>query len=150
MVEHGITRGTGPDCLNEASGDGSVWNALGHRLEQRRVELGYSAERVARQAGISVEAYVSYESGAPMPASTLARMADALDRPVVWFFDGIVRQEEAAPEAPPGVPAVYTVATVEHRIQVLAATFRKLDLEGQQHVLAISRALARCSAGARE
>jgi hypothetical protein len=35
------------------------------------------------------------------------------------------------------------VATLEERAEFLAASFRKLDLEGQQHLLAIASALSR-------
>jgi hypothetical protein len=37
---------------------------------------------------------------------------------------------------------VYGVATSEHRERVLIGFFRNLDLEDQQYVLAISKALA--------
>jgi hypothetical protein len=37
----------------------------------------------------------------------------------------------------------YRVATLEERVEFLADSFRKLDLEGQQHLLALAGALSR-------
>jgi transcriptional regulator with XRE-family HTH domain len=139
-------------ALREASAgapDGTVWVAVGRRLQRRRKQLDFSAERVAQSAGISLETYESYEGGEPIPASLLAQMADLFSIPVVWFFEGIAREEQAGPAVDAeDEPAVYRVATVEHRIQALADSFRKLDFEGQQHLLAISAALCRSNAGA--
>jgi transcriptional regulator with XRE-family HTH domain len=124
-----------------------VWGAVGRRLAQRRAELGYSPGRVAQGVGIAVEDYKDYESGAPIPAFLLGEIADLLDRSLTWFFEGIAHQADG--ESEPSAEAVtYKVATVEHRIQALTDSFRKLDFEAQQHLLAISRALSRCRAGA--
>jgi transcriptional regulator with XRE-family HTH domain len=135
-----------PDA--EACG-GPVWVAVGRRLRQRRLELGVSTDRVAQWTGVSVEAYEGYERGAPVPASLLAHAADLLDTSVVWFFQGIADEgpAEASRDSSPQ-PAAYRVATMEHRIQALAESFRKLDFEGQQHLLAISRALCQSNTSA--
>lgn len=135
----------GPDAVC----GGPVWVAVGRRLQQRRLELGFSLDHVAQWAGVSVETYEGYEIGAPIPASLLAQTADLLDTSVVWFFQGIADEKpaEADRDSSPQ-PAVYRVATIEHRIQALAESFRKLDFEGQQHLLAISRALSQSSANA--
>jgi transcriptional regulator with XRE-family HTH domain len=123
---------------------GPVWVAVGRRLQRRRIELGFSTDRVAQWTGVPVEAYKSFENGAPIPASLLAQVADLFETPVVWFFHGVADEEAAETESDAAAePAVYRVATVEHRIQALAESFRKLDLEGQQHLLAISKALSR-------
>ena len=129
---------------------GPVWAGVGRRLQRRRTELGFSTARVAQQAAIAVEAYEAYEQGAPIPASPLAQIADLFETPLVWFFQGI-RDDEGEIEAEAeqdGEPAVYRVATIEHRIQALADSFRRLDFEGQQHLLAISEALSRSNATA--
>jgi transcriptional regulator with XRE-family HTH domain len=131
-----------------APGD-TVWVAVGRRLQRRRAQLDFSVEHVAQSAGIPLEAYEGYEKGEPIPASLLARLADLFNIPVVWFFEGIAYEEPAGWAADAAdEPAVYRVATVEHRIQALADSFRKLDFEGQQHLLAISAALCRSNAGA--
>jgi transcriptional regulator with XRE-family HTH domain len=123
---------------------GAVWVAVGRRLQRRRTELGFSVARVAQWAAIPVQAYEDYESGAPIPAALLAQLADLYGTPLVWFFEGVGDDDAEEGEPPRSAePAVYRVATLEHRIQALADSFRKLDFEGQQHLLALSRALCR-------
>jgi transcriptional regulator with XRE-family HTH domain len=126
---------------------GAVWTAVGRRLQRRRIEMGLSAARVAQRAGVPVPTYEGYENGAPIPAALLAQVAELLDIPLVWFFEGVAGDEVETRAAAPGAePAVYRVATLEQRIEALADAFRQLDFEGQQHLLAISRALCQSSA----
>jgi transcriptional regulator with XRE-family HTH domain len=130
---------------------GAVWVAVGRRLQRRRTELGFSAAWVAQWAGIPPKSFEAYEKGAPIPAAVLAQIADLFEIPLVWFFQGVgddgPDQAETAEGTHDAEPAVYRVATVEHRIQALADSFRKLDFEGQQHLLALSKALSRAGAG---
>jgi transcriptional regulator with XRE-family HTH domain len=125
----------------------AVWVTVGRRLRRRRTQLGYSADHVAQWAATPVETYESYENGTPIPAALLAQVADLFAIPLVWFFQGVCGDEarEDDVEEKAG-PVVYRVATVEHRIAALVESFRQLDFEGQQHLLAISRAL--CPSGA--
>jgi hypothetical protein len=141
----------------ESGVGGAVWATVGLRLQQRRGELGFSVARVAQWAAIPAESYVAHERGAAIPAALLAQIAELFEVPLVWFFERVgvdgPEEAEAEKEAEEDVekdaePAVYRVATVEHRIQALADTFRKLDFEGQQHLLAISQALTRSNASA--
>jgi transcriptional regulator with XRE-family HTH domain len=148
MIKRNVMKplGEGPDA---GACGGPLWAAVGRRLHRRRIELGFSADRVAEWTGVPAESYEGFENGAPIPASLLAQVADLFETPVVWFFHGVADEEE--PETETGSdaePAVYRVATVEHRVQALAESFRKLDLEGQQHLLAISKALCRPRANA--
>jgi transcriptional regulator with XRE-family HTH domain len=143
MNKRQIMKPAGPGAKPDGRG-GDVWRAVGRRLALRRTELGYSADRVADGVGIAAANYRDYESGAPIPAFLLGEIADLLDRPVTWFFEGVA--DEGAPDSQGEAnlePPTYRVATVEHRIQALTESFRKLDFEGQQHLLAISRALSR-------
>ena len=132
---------------------GAVWAGVGRQLHRRRTELGVGVSYVASRVGISADSYEGYEAGFRVPAASLAQIADLFDVPVVWFFRDVAHQATHEESAAPGEPAasepvVYTVATVEHRTQALVDSFRKLDLEGQQHLLAISKALTRASAEA--
>src|SRR5262245_50844448 len=144
-----IRRSPGADARSNA-----VWAAVGRQLRRRRTELGFSIDRVAKCIGLSTEACEEYETGAPVPASVLAQIADLFETPVVWFFQDVVREHDMLPEGAAGrgeaaESVVYTVATVEQRAQALVDCFRRLDLEGQQHLLAISMALTRANAAAR-
>jgi transcriptional regulator with XRE-family HTH domain len=130
----------------------AVWSTVGRRLQRRRAELGCSVEDVAQWAEISVETYESYEKGASIPAALLAQIADLFGVPLVWFFQGVGHDEpreahDDDAEERTG-PVVYRVATVEHRAAALVESFRQLDFEGQQHLLAISRELSRSNARA--
>ena len=126
----------------------AVWTGVGRQLRRRRYELGFGIDHVARCAGISADNYERYEAGAPVGAAPLARIADLFDVPVVRFFQDVAQEEpDEREDAPAGEPVVYTVATTEHRAQALVDCFRRLDLEGQQHLLAISMALTRGGAG---
>ncbi|HEX6001448.1 MAG TPA: helix-turn-helix domain-containing protein [Hyphomicrobiaceae bacterium] len=135
---HSIDTIAAPDA-----GGGEVWRSVGRRLEQRRKERGHSLDRVAKWAGITVEACQSYERGAPIPALELAQIAELLTSPVSWFFEEVAQDDDPAELEAMTEPASYQVATIEHRIQILAESFRRLDFERQQHLLAISRALSR-------
>jgi len=131
----------------------AIWATVGRRLRRRRAELGYGADRIAHWAAISVETYESYEKGTPIPAALLAQIAELLEIPLVWFFQGVAQDDTTGNHAEsehnageePG-PVVFQVATVEHRIAALVEAFRQLDFEGQQHLLAISRELSRTNA----
>jgi len=134
----------------EADACGSaVWASVGRQLRRRRAELGFDTNHVATCIGIPATSYAGYETGAPIPASVLAQIADLFDVPVVWFFQGVAQQEPSGRgDSGSADPVVYAVATEEYRVRALADSFRKLDLEGQQHLLAISMALSRSNAGA--
>src|SRR5262245_15973014 len=98
----------------------AVWSTVGRRLRRRRIDLGTSVEHVAQWAAIPVETYESYENGAPIPAALLAQVADLFEVPLVWFFHGVGQNEAHEDDAGERTgPAVYRVATVEHRIASL-------------------------------
>jgi len=130
------------------AGTDAVWTGVGRQLRRRRHDLGFAIDYVARCAGISADDYERYEAGAPIGAALLTQVADLFDVPVVWFFQDVAHGELDEDDEAAAEPAVYTVATTEHRAQALVDCFRRLDLEGQQHLLAISMALTRAGANA--
>jgi len=138
-------RGTGEmDARSSA-----VWTGVGRRLRHRRDELAFGTAQVARTIGIAADDYEAYEAGAPIEARLLAEIADLFEVPVVWFFQDVAHEEpDEYEDAPAAEPVAYTVATTEHRAQALVDCFRRLDLESQQHLLAISMALSRAGANA--
>ena len=119
---------------------------VGDRLRARRIHLGLAITSVAEGLGIEPRAYEEYEAGVVQaPASLLAEIANLLDIPVLWFFQDIVGRGGEDERATPCLasPPSYRVATMDERILFLAESFRNLDLEGQQHLLAIAAALSR-------
>jgi hypothetical protein len=90
---------------------------------------------------------MSYESGeAQVPALLLTRVAELLGVPVVWFFHDAPLPDEEGANGYDVSPSTYRIATLEQRVCVLAESIRKLDLEGQQHMLAIADALCKGTA----
>jgi len=126
--------------------DYTLWRRVGERIRLRRLHLGFSDERLAGELGIDPSAYDAYEAGGELaPARTLSQIAELLGVSVLWFFQDITFQEETT-ETAASVPAgVYRVATLEDRMRFLSDAFRELDLEGQQHLIAIAGALTQTS-----
>ena len=95
----------------KAHGPDPVDLHVGGRIKQRRLLLGWAQTRLARALGITFQQVQKYEQGLNrVSASRLWRIAEALDVPVSFFFDGCeatARSAEAtarsgsAPAAPP-------------------------------------------------
>ncbi|WP_386688687.1 helix-turn-helix domain-containing protein [Lonepinella sp. MS14437] len=61
--------------------------AIGKRIQQRRKEVGWTAEKLAEQIGVSQQQFSRYERGATkMNVSHLVNIAVILDTPISWFF----------------------------------------------------------------
>lgn len=126
-----------------------IWLLVGERMRARRMQRGLAVHRVAEALGISRATYVSYESGqTQVSALLLTQLAEFLGVPLVWFFHDTSLPEEEGCDGFGVSPPTYRVATFEQRVDVLADSFRRLDLEGQQHLLAIADAL--CKSNAKE
>jgi len=128
------------------SAERPIWRLVGRRLRVRRMALDLTADDVARRLGIAPSEYQSYEAGArETPALLLCQAADVLGVPVLWFFSDVMADGEQEDELATCVAssAAYRVATTEERLGYLAESFRRLDLEDQQHLLAIADALSR-------
>src|SRR5262245_45061778 len=123
-----------------------LWRCVGERIRNRRVHLGFSNKMLADALGIDPSAYDAYEAGGEQaPARILSQIAELLGVPVLWVFQDVTLEEEAAEAAASRPGGVYRVATLEERMGFLAESFRKLDLEGQQHLIAIAGALTKTS-----
>ncbi len=71
---------------------------LGRRLRRAREERGLALAEVARRAGVSRRTLTEAEAGRANPSAiVLARLAEALDRPLAWLMDvplGVRRPNE--------------------------------------------------------
>src|SRR5215475_6144184 len=124
----------------------TLWRRVGERIRRRRVHLGFSNKRLADELGIDPSAYDAYEAGRDQaPARMLSQIAELLGVSVLWFFQDITFEEETTEADAPRPGGVYRVATLEDRMRFLSDSFRKLDLEGQQHLIAIAGALTQSS-----
>ncbi|KMK50787.1 DNA-binding protein [[Actinobacillus] muris] len=61
--------------------------AIGKRIQQRRKEVGLTAENLAEQIGISQQQFSRYERGATkINVAHLVNIAVILNTPISWFF----------------------------------------------------------------
>ena len=75
--------------------------AIGKRLRRRRIQLGLSQHDVASVAGVRFQQIQKYECGSNrVAASRLWLMAQALDIPVAFFFEGLapLPKQELTPD----------------------------------------------------
>ena len=67
---------------------------VGKRIRQRRWLTGMTQQQLAQKVGIKFQQIQKYETGANrVSASRLWDIADALDVPVSFFFEGIEAEE---------------------------------------------------------
>ena len=77
---------------------------VGKRVRHRRWLIGMTQQQLAEQVGIKFQQIQKYETGANrVSASRLWDIADALQVPVAFFFEGIEDEKEAVNGA--AVPA---------------------------------------------
>lgn len=61
--------------------------SVGKRITLRRKEVGFTAEKLAEQIGVSQQQFSRYERGATKINLThLVNIAVILDTPISWFF----------------------------------------------------------------
>lgn len=73
---------------------------LGRRLRQRRWFLGLTQAQVGERVGIKFQQVQKYETGQNrISASRLWELAQALDAPISYFYEGLDEAEAAAPKA---------------------------------------------------
>ncbi|KUF11320.1 helix-turn-helix domain-containing protein [Pseudoponticoccus marisrubri] len=78
---------------------------VGKRIRHRRWLVGMTQQQLAERVGIKFQQIQKYETGANrVSASRLWDIADALDVPVSFFFEGIETEGEDQPKAE-NVPA---------------------------------------------
>jgi transcriptional regulator with XRE-family HTH domain len=68
---------------------GPVDSHIGARIRSRRIAIGMSQERLGDSLGVTFQQVQKYEKGANrVGASRLQAIADALNVPAAFFFDG--------------------------------------------------------------
>jgi transcriptional regulator with XRE-family HTH domain len=72
---------------------------LGKRLRRRRRLLGLTQQQLAIAVGVRFQQIQKYECGANrISAARLWQLAEALEVPVSYFFDGLAEEERSANE----------------------------------------------------
>jgi transcriptional regulator with XRE-family HTH domain len=70
---------------------------LGKRLRRRRRLLGLTQQQLAVAVGVRFQQIQKYECGANrISAARLWQLAEALEVPVSYFFDGLAEAEQSA------------------------------------------------------
>jgi len=78
---------------------------VGKRVRHRRWLIGMTQQQLAEQVGIKFQQIQKYETGANrVSASRLWDIAEALDVPVAFFFEGL-EEHESDPAEASAVPA---------------------------------------------
>jgi transcriptional regulator with XRE-family HTH domain len=76
--------------MNDERSANVIDRRLGQRLRARRLEIGLSQERLAEILGLTFQQVQKYEKGVNrIAASRLFEIANALDVPAQFFFDGL-------------------------------------------------------------
>ena len=79
---------------------------VGKRIRHRRWLVGMTQQQLAEQVGIKFQQIQKYETGANrVSASRLWDIADALDVPVSFFFEGIETEQDPADGPVAAMPA---------------------------------------------
>ena len=77
-------------------------SALGAKVAMARAERGWSLQQLANRAGLSPAAIHKIEQGGMVPTiTTLLKLASALGRPVSYFVEEDVGQDDVAVLTPP-------------------------------------------------
>ncbi|WP_226622846.1 helix-turn-helix domain-containing protein [Alloyangia pacifica] len=81
---------------------------VGKRIRHRRWLVGMTQQQLAEHVGIKFQQIQKYETGANrVSASRLWDIADALEVPVSFFFEGIESEQQSGDaEAAPASPAM--------------------------------------------
>ncbi|RVV96923.1 XRE family transcriptional regulator [Mesobaculum littorinae] len=76
---------------------------VGKRVRHRRWMVGMTQQQLAEKVGIKFQQIQKYETGMNrISASRLWDIADALEVPVAFFFEGLSEQKDEAPATMPG------------------------------------------------
>lgn len=126
----------------------SVDSHVGSRVRLRRLELGFSQERLAEQLGITFQQVQKYERGTNrIGASRLHQIAIVLQSPITYFFEGA--SESALPrsgEQSPLAQALSDPATVR-----LVRAFASIsDPQLKQKAVGIIEAIAETTNAAQD
>jgi transcriptional regulator with XRE-family HTH domain len=113
---------------------------VAQRLKLRRSLLGFTQDRLAQAVGVSFQMVQKYEKGeSRVGASRLMKIAEALDVPVSWFFEGCRPVNLAVAEETPAFDE--DVLSRRETTDVLKAYYA-LPESMRKHVLGMMKGLA--------
>lgn len=117
---------------------------VGQKLRQRRCLLGMTQQRLAESVGIKFQQIQKYESGANrVSASRLWALAEALDVPVAYFFEGLARDDSAGELGGEGQGAGIAPEVFSNKETIdLVRAYYNLKEEPRRRLLDLAKTLA--------
>ncbi|WP_284876455.1 helix-turn-helix transcriptional regulator [Brevundimonas sp. MEB006b] len=110
---------------------------LGRRLRRRRRLLGLTQQQLAVQVGIRFQQIQKYECGANrISAARLWQLAEALETPIAYFYDGLAEAMEADAPTPKGGEVFSRKETLD-----LIQAYYQLDERPRRRLLDLARSL---------
>jgi len=112
---------------------------VGKRIRRRRRLLGLTQQQLAQSVGIRFQQIQKYESGANrVSASRLFELAEALDVPVQYFYEGLQGSGETA--VPEGENVASDVLSQKETLDLVRAYY-KLNERPRRRLLELARSL---------
>jgi transcriptional regulator with XRE-family HTH domain len=122
------------------------WFAMGQRLRNRRIQLGFRKGALVAHLGVSVVYYDGMEAGSvEISPVLLGRLSELLKVPVLYFFEDMHPGDAAVGRA----PAQTSPVSDEECLKGLISAFRALDPDKQRYLLQLAQALAQEADGKR-
>ncbi|HEY1072240.1 helix-turn-helix domain-containing protein [Brevundimonas sp.] len=110
---------------------------LGRRLRRRRRLLGLTQQQLAVQVGIRFQQIQKYECGANrISAARLWELAEALETPVSYFYDGLAEALDPRENAGPVAEGFSRKETLD-----LIQAYYQLDERPRRRLLDLARSL---------
>lgn len=110
---------------------------LGRRLRRRRRLLGLTQQQLAVQVGIRFQQIQKYECGANrISAARLWQLAEALETPVAYFYDGLAEAMEGDAPTPKGGAVFSRKETLD-----LIQAYYQLDERPRRRLLDLAKSL---------
>ena len=112
---------------------------VGRRIRRRRRLLGLTQQQLAESVGIRFQQIQKYESGANrVSASRLFEIAEALDAPVQYFYDGL---DSSGIDAVIDGESVASDVLSQKETLDLVRAYYKLNERPRRRLLELARAL---------
>ncbi|WP_295189388.1 helix-turn-helix transcriptional regulator [uncultured Brevundimonas sp.] len=110
---------------------------LGRRLRRRRRLLGLTQQQLAVQVGIRFQQIQKYECGANrISAARLWQLAEALETPVAYFYDGLAEAMDTDAPTPKGGEVFSRKETLD-----LIQAYYQLDERPRRRLLDLAKSL---------
>lgn len=113
---------------------------VGKRIRQRRWLIGMTQQQLGESVGIKFQQIQKYETGSNrVSASRLWEIADVLDVPVTFFFDGL-DQKDGEPSAVKK-PVIPVDLTEDREAMELVRTYYAIPEQQRKRLFELARVL---------